>query len=488
MLRPVFRPQLQALEAREVPALNVLYTGASLTLTGTPAATGSQFLSVQNTGGDDYQVTDAGVDLGTYRITRDITVKLSSIDCNVGVNLNGDTLPGNLLIDVGAGDRDPLTRATVSLVTDVGSARVSGDVTFKGGSGQERFLLLTVDEFETPMDIGGNVRVIGNTVTTPIEDTFELRAGVTVHGDVRSDRITYTTISGTVDGNVIATATGSPGGMGFAVTRTGVVHGDVIASGGATAVAETDGTTYFSYADLGGTIDGDAILRLTSGRASIRTAPGGKIGGHLHYTAADGVDTDFSLASDTAIGGNLRYTAGNCGSNSVQLYGRVEGYAALHLGGPATVSSSLAHYGSVGKSFTVTGGGQWVSVQVVGFDWGGAATNHPTWRTVGGDLTVKTGNGTNSLTVMGANSQFNGEFGANPIGGKLTFTGGSGADTVRFDGQSTFKAKLDLGAGSDTVAFTPLATVGSLDVDFGAGLDTWTPPTVITFPLKLKNL
>jgi hypothetical protein len=70
----------------------------------------------------------------------------------------------------------------------------------------------------------------------------------------------------------------------------------------------------------------------------------------------------------------------------------------------------------------------------------------------------------------------------------LTYTGGSGTDTVRFDGQSTFAATIRTGAGDDAVAFAPAATAGALTIDFGAGLDTWTPPGVTSLPIRLKNL
>jgi hypothetical protein len=480
-MTPRFRPQLSTLEAREVPAVNLFYTGASLTLTGTPQATDAEVLRVKNVGGDDYQVTDGTLNLGTYRVTTDINIKLTKFDNFIAVDVGGDTLGGNVLIDVGAGDTNPATLNRVFVASGVAGGKVAGVVNFRNGSGVESFNVSGV------LQVGKDVRAIGPAVTSPkLEDKLTIETRAVVHGDVRSDRITYTRIFGTVDGDVIAYATGSPGGMGLDVT--GTIHGDLIASGGATAPKEADGTYYYSYADLGGTIGGDAVLRLTSGRANIRTATGGKIGGHLLYTAADGVDTTFTLNYGSSVGKSLRYTAGNGGTNFLELTNRVEGDAFFHLGGPATGYSGLILDGSVGKSVTVTGGAKRVDVYARGFNWGIPFVNQPTWKSIGGDLTVKLGNGANTLELGGKNSDYNGEFGANPIGGKLTYTGGTGADTVRFDGQSTFQAKLDLGAGTDTVAFTPMAAVGGLDVDFGGDLDTWVPPTLITFPVKLKNL
>ena len=100
---------------------------------------------------------------------------------------------------------------------------------------------------------------------------------------------------------------------------------------------------------------------------------------------------------------------------------------------------------------------------------------------IGGDLKIDLGNGSNTFTFNGASGS--------TIGGKLTYSGGTGADTISISGQNTFKATIKTGGGNDTVAFAPDATLGSLDLDFGKipGTKTWTPPTVISFPLKLKN-
>src|SRR4051812_34520937 len=105
-----FRPQVQSLEARETPALNVLYTGASLTLTGTPTAVGiTTALRVTGDGDNNFAVTDGTLNLGTYHVTQDVRLRLASFDTNVYVVTAGDTLRGSVLVDLGAGDIDPST-------------------------------------------------------------------------------------------------------------------------------------------------------------------------------------------------------------------------------------------------------------------------------------------------------------------------------------------------------------------------------------------
>lgn len=527
-----FRPDLLALEAREVPALNLFYNGADLLLTGTPTAGAAAFLSVQNTGNSNFQVTDGALNLGTYHVTRDLTLRLNRFDTNVSVDLNGGTLGRNLSIDVGAGDTDPATAATVSLVTNAANARVNGDVTFRGGSGQERFVIVTVDEGETPMDIGGSVRVLAAPVFTPIEDTFVLGAGATVHGNVSTSRVTYTTISGTVDGDVTANTTDSPGGMGFEVTGTGVVHGDVTATGGATA-ASTATTLYYSYARMNGRTDGDLRYNITSGWAL--TSMRGKLGGDFRVTLPDfdiplrshglsvsgtvGGDTTIrsagrlgadlyglfrgdvtvvatglsaSVTNDSEIAGDFRYTGSARTSSFIDLGAVVGGSALVDLGGSAGTTARFVmydgDYGGVADVVSVKSRAGTTTVKI-GYteeyyfeDENGELTpyTYQTGGAIGGDLKLDLGNGANTFSFDGA--------AGSTLGGKLTYTGGSGVDSLTITGKNRFAATIKTGAGNDTLAFAPDATVGSLTVDFGTGTDTWTPPSVIAFPVKLKRL
>ena len=492
-MTPRFRPQLQSLEAREVPTVGVLYNGASLTLTGTPQATATEFLRVKNVGGHDYQVTDGTLNLGTYRVTTDINIKLTKFDNFIAVDVGGDTLGGNVLIDVGAGDTNPATLNRVFVASGVAGGKVAGDVNFRNGSGIESFNVSGV------LQVGKDVRAIGPAVTSPaLEDKLTIETGAVVHGDVRSDRITYTTISGTVDGNVIAYATGSPGGMGFTVD--GTVHGYVSASGGAVP-------GYYSYAYINGRVDGDVLVNLTGGKAyssvsgtvggdwTVRHTGGGYVSlavrgsgevkkGVSVVTADDAATDQTTLSVEGVVRGDLRFKeTGKAGAAVVGIDGYVAGNVAIDLGGPDIRYSSAYFGGAVGKSADVIGKGKVVSVLVEAFSGYDTYYGVPGLTTVTGDLNIKLGNGSNSLDLVQIFDDA-----TRPIGGKLSYTGGSGSDVVNIAGQFGFTAKLDLGAGSDTVAFTPLATVGALDVDFGADTDTWTPPTLITFPVKLKNL
>jgi hypothetical protein len=100
---------------------------------------------------------------------------------------------------------------------------------------------------------------------------------------------------------------------------------------------------------------------------------------------------------------------------------------------------------------------------------------------IGGGLNVHLGDGTNSLTIDGADGS--------SIGGTVVYQGGAGADTLNVSGQNTFRLIAHTGGGNDTVAFARDASVAFALIDFGTGpgTKTWVPPTVIDFPLILLN-
>lgn len=531
---PRFRPQLQLLEAREVPALNLLYNGAALTLTGTPTASDTEFLSISNVGGDNYQVTDGAMNLGTYRVSDDIRLRLTRFDCNVAVDVGGDVLGGDVLIDVGAGDSNPATLNRVFVATAVAGGKVAGDVTFRNGSGIESF------NVSGKIEIGGDVIAVGKTVADPLaEDSLTLDSGVVVRGDVRTTRVTYTNIYGaTVDGDVIANSADSPGGFG--VTVQGTVGGDVTVTGGA-STPSTPTTFYYSYANFGGTIAGDVTVRVTAGvcftglysgavggdfrvtlpeytspnpsfrhEVNMFGGPDAGVAGDTTIRSAGGLSADLSAAyhGDVTVAangpfaginfyglveGDFRYTGGTGTNTRIGLGGLILGDAMIDLGGSAGKIASLTLTGggdgaAVGGSLTVKSRAGTTTVQI-GYtetfededENGNPITyTYQTAGAVGGDLKVDLGDGASTLLFDGA--------AGSTLGGKLTYTGGSGQDSVTITGQNTFAAKIKTGAGSDTVAFAPDATVGSLDIDFGAGVDTWTPPSLIAFPVKIKNL
>jgi hypothetical protein len=486
-----FRPQLQSLEARETPALVAHFDGASLLLTGTPSAGPSDALLVRNVGGDNYRVTDGTQELGTYRVTTDLRIRLARFDTRVGVDLGGDTIGGDVLLDVGAGDTDPTTPATVTVNSETGSARVAGDVTFRGGSGQESFVLGTATG--ATIEIGGRVRVFCNAVTTPVEDAFILHRGVSVRGDVNTSRITYTTVNGTVGGDLTANAADSPGGMGF--TLNGTVGGSVVATGGATA-ADTATASYFSFARVSGRIDGDVRVNVTGGRS--RVAFLGVVGGNVRVgLGGDGtvglyglIDGDLVVAAagpsavvdmSGEVGGAFRFSGGGQTSSNVYLSGNVGGSVMADLGGSTATRATFVLSGDsdlgtgvIGGSVTVRSRAGTNLVQIGSPDEfpldGGGRVTFP--ALIAGDLRIDLGNGTNTFTFYGATGS--------TVGGWLVYTGGTGGDAITVTGRNTFPATIRTGGGRDVVTLLAGATLGPTTIDFGT-----TPGYTAAPPLRL---
>ena len=490
-----FRPELHALEAREVPALNLFYNGADLLLTGTPTAGGTDTLLIANTGNNNFKVTDGTLNLGTYHVTQDIRVRLTSFDTSIDLELAGATLRGNVDFDLGAGDRDPSTFSYAFVDNASGAGKIRGDVTFRGGAGTEQ-VGVTGDGSGASIDIGGSIRAVGKSVATPLEDELFVGFDTEVHGDVSATRYTYTTIYATIDGDVNSNAADSPGGMGFALY--GTVHGDVTATGGATAPG------YYSFAHIYGTVDGDVQYNLT-GRLAITSVDGtvggdftvrhtgggtafaivfGEVKGNFTCTAKDdGAYDETDAYVEGVVRGDFRFKqTGAAGSSVVVVDGYVVGDADIDVGGANTRFAEVDLEGAIGGSATVVGRSNSISVAVLAIPGLSAQFGVPGLKAVAGNLTIRLGDGANSLDIEQLDP------GATTIGGKLSYTGGSGADKVTIGGHNTFPATIKTGAGDDTVAFAPDATVGSATIDFGAGTDTWTPPSVIAFPVKLKQL
>ena len=131
--------------------------------------------------------------------------------------------------------------------------------------------------------MGGSVRATSIPVATPIEDVFQVGPAVEVHGDVSTTRLSYTTVSGTIDGSVRVETIDSPGGMGLEVA--GTIKGNLAATGGATA----EGFLSYAFIAPGAAVARNVSLNLTAGSAIVQTD--GSVGGNLRVSAADSVNS-----------------------------------------------------------------------------------------------------------------------------------------------------------------------------------------------------
>jgi hypothetical protein len=162
-------------------------------------------------------------------------------------------------------------------------------------------------------------------------------------------------------------------------------------------------------------------------------------------------------------------------ANEVDLLGNVGGsVSAVMANGDSTLYfDPLA---TVGGNFSYTGGNGINDLDGVNSLFAGTGFA----GTVGGNLYVRLANGTNNLTFDGTVNGFT-----------FSYIAGTGSNKLTIDGNQGFALTVTLaGGGTNTVAIGATASVGSAVIDYGTGVTgskTWTPPTIITFPLTLRN-
>jgi hypothetical protein len=482
------------LEDRVIPAMSVLSQGGNLLITGTPAATSplptvgwAEALTVTRVSVNLYEVVDGPVDLGTYPVAKNITIRLDSIDNDIIVDLAGGRLPGDLTVDLGAGDRN---RFTPNRVVLAGGGEVGGSVTFLNSSSDEFFAIgetLVQSSFqyvdasgrlityhytsfaESPVAVKEDATAIGQPVSQPFEDGLLLGAGSAVERDVLTRRITYTLTDGDVGRDLTALATETPGGIGFRAT--GKVGRDISVVGAATAPG------YYSYVLALGPVGRDVGIELDGGFAFAIVS--GPLGRDVRMAINDG--SAFAAVGD--VGRDVWYSARV--PTTFEVDGPIGRDVNVALATPVGVGTEVDVIGAIGRNLTIHDGPGDLAVQLgEHFEYYDPETGDLVVidlpATIAGDVTVAAGDGTNSLAVNGA--------AGTAVGGTVTYVGGTGADTVTINGSNTFALIAWMGGGDDTVAFAPDARVGSAKIIFGTtGTKTWVPPLVIDFPLILVN-
>lgn len=453
------RLQLTSLEERQNPALHVSNLFGNLMITGTPDALAnvpaegwSEKLSVTRVGPDRFQVTDGPTALGTYSHVKNISIRLDDFDNNIVIDLAGGRLRGDVMIDLGAGDRDPDSNNLV-VIGGAGGA-IQGSVTILGTASSESLFVgsdLLQESFsyeingemftfyseytvDTPLTVKSDVIARGHPVTTPVEDNFYLGLTTSVGRDLITDDLSYVFISGAVKRDIIARAEESPGGMGL--TLQGHVGRNLTARAGATEPG------YSSYFSNYGTVGRDLTIDVQAGNSVINLAP-------------DNGEEDSSIGRDVII------TTPQSGDVSTTIF--VESEIGRHL---------KIHDGD-GDLFVRLGAKE---VYLDPFT-GNVIYEYIQSFHVGGHVIINAGNGDNALVLADAPGT--------SICGKLLYWGGSsGTDAITIDSRSSIRMYAHLGGGDNTVTFAPTAKMGSALITYKAsgGTTTITPPNLIDFP------
>lgn len=507
-MKPSVRSQLnlEALEERAVPAVTaVVDTDGDLNITGAP--TGALVLTL--TANETYSLTDGGggvVITGGPMASGDVIFDLDFAGTGndtITVNFATFSMGQNFIIDSGTG---------LDTVTLNGSGTIPGNIEFSNVNVVEFPMNIvyggdiTVDaEAESENEdidfnratIAGNVTLLTGNGTDDIDlirslfngnlnidtgsgnDDIDLTMGTTVRGDMN-------VLTGNGDDDI----TINFGNLNFLGVDAGFGNDDLILLGGTTINGNlhTWGVNTLdvpSTAVIGGTVgidsndenrvgtydfDGTFVggnIYIYSGNLEDTvniingTFVGGEVGLSLGNAIGGAVDNEVTLDGNSVISRNL-IVYGGSGADSIDLDGNIFGSVFLRLG---TGTNTVEADGIIEGSFEFIGGGGTDSATV---------TNY-----VGGNLFFNLGGGSNTVDMTMISE-----------GAQIYYMGGSGVDSVTFDGNA-LRARLFafLQGSNDTFVLGTSARLSFLYVDFGSGFDTFTNMLFfVPFRHYLRNL
>lgn len=275
-----FRPSLTAFESRLTPAVNLIYTGSHLTVIGDEA---DNTITLQTTAAGDVNV-NTGVNLGTYRVTGNVTVRGNNGADVVTVDLdtNAQPLPGNLRVDLGLGDD--------ALVVD--GSNIAGDLRAVGGTGDDGLILGGA----AALAVGGSLFWNGNSGLNSVVATDLDVAGGVVLTNAETVLWTDSTAAGYfVVNNALATAAGF-------LSMSGAVE----IGGNFTYIGSGNAESLF----LDGALNSEVVLSLGNGDNSMDLAATTVVGGSLTYLGGNGIDS-LTPAPGAQVFGNMNLNTGH---------------------------------------------------------------------------------------------------------------------------------------------------------------------------------
>jgi hypothetical protein len=391
----------------------------SLTIRGTATDTLLIAATGTSSGAVTFEVWDGTRLVGTFPVTGDLIVRLQGHADTVDVDLNGQTLAGNVSIDFGR------TLGALSEPTSIYGGKVGGWVRLNDGSGQETWNIGKQSVGEN-LVVGGDVRVIGQkTNSTGPGDSLLVTADSVIGGSLKTSKIENVLngeagANATVLGRTVVNATNSAQPLAF--MNFGEMAQDVRATG-----SKFGNTIIF----------GDGI-----------TADSGRAGESVNLSLRNGDSvSSIEMSPGSVVQSKLWIFTGDA-ADVVSLAGTAEDLA-LQLN---DVDNMVAFTGVVHRGMTIRTGD-------------GNDDVSPFTGTVGAQLTLGLGNGNNVATLAG-----------NLTNTIVKFTGGAGADNVTLVGASRM-LRVFLNHGLDSLDLS-LATFHSASLDFGDDqvVDNYLPP------------
>jgi hypothetical protein len=389
---------------------------------------------------NSFQVKDGGSILGTFASISNVHLDLTNHqNKSVNVDLNGNTLAGNLFINEGTGD----TTSSAAHATGIFGGHIGGSLTVVGGSGEEEVApglqVTNSAPFAVPMglSVGGDISFSARSNPSPLVSNF-LDTGVLfgaaaptvlVGGGIRTTFVDSVSIgqNTTIGRNIGYTAASGKGGG--SLDSAGTVGGSVQATFGNGAVGNT-----FELMSTGN-IGGSLLTRMGNGPAGVFLQAGSKIGSTTNVSSGSG--SDFYIIAGQILG-NATFNAGQ-GTDSINVE------AASEVLGNLSVSDGN------GKD----------TIKLDGI--------------VNGSMNIGLGNGNDTVTI------------GNAPGGLLSWRSGNGNDSVTFGDFSNsaggnWNVQMHFGSGNDTLVLagngtvaTPNALSGFIDMGGAPGVNSFDP-------------
>ena len=427
------RLHVERLEARDCPALSVSLLPTALLITGTPNGN----LTIVGQANGNFKISNGAATIGEFNLNRNLQLNLRSVPGEVEIDLAGQTIGGNVIINLGTGSTKAGT--SIDLFSTGALGKLSGNVTILGGNGKEFFGLGgQTDNVGTltslPVQIGGNVTIAARAGALGNGDRLQVGGGTKLQGGLSTSQVDQVSIGEqngvltTVGGNVSITTTGAT--PGTLVTAYGTFGKAFTVN---TAASTTTGVNSFSTAGVAAGIDTTIGGNLS---VSLGTAQGGNI---------------FEILStggqSAIVNGNTSFTSSNRAvtplTDLFTVQGITNGNLTINMGGGDN-DVDFAASAFVGGNLSIRAeGGGINNLTLAGTVGSGGALS--------GNAFISLGNGVNTVNIT-----------SETISGKLTYRGGNGTNnfTLAPTVDTTFNVDLLFGTGTNTVDLSsPLTTL-----------------------------
>jgi fibronectin-binding autotransporter adhesin len=324
------RLAVESLENRWCPALTATLSGATLTISGT-ADTGPIAITQDSTTAGTITVTDGGTTVGSGPFTgvSNVRLNLTSADDTVTLDLGGQTLPGYVLANLGAGANNLTVQTgtltgTLAVLEDSPGAPCGPRGTRTTPTADTAADTITLASTATVGNLGIQTGQGGATVTVDGDVTGDLAVDAFFRSG--SSNGTTLTVNGTVDGNLLFAGSN----LADKLTLNGSVGKSLLAATG----AGDDTVT------INGAVTRNLFLDTGAGKDAITL--GSVVGGRTNVDAGAGDDT-LTITSSANLGGRAVVNMG-AGADTVTL------------DDSAVISTLLLNGGSGSDAFVGTAG------------------------------------------------------------------------------------------------------------------------------------